>query len=624
MNTNPHLLAWDYASIKVLDVRFEIVGTQQTHRAYQVPANLFLIVIQGRGQVEVNAKSQTVQAYYIAHIPKGSWLKIHAEVPFYYYVLFYRATLPLVMAKEHMQIIKAHKPFQLHYSLIPQNGIALHHNVRQMHEKWQEGHRVSRYYCKGALYNFTYLLLAQGNDQSHSPNVDLCTSVKHYIEQNYQQHLTLTSIADALNYSVAHLSTTFKEKTGYSVIDYVIQTRLSNAERWLRESDAPLKEIAEQIGYKDPYYFSRLFKKHKHCSPLQYRQQYHQHPMDASITSLTSSIVQPSISRYIESDSQYNKEVYIPMVRSTRTSLLATLLICFTLLFSGCTTTNTQTIGKTNEVQTEYVTYKASNGEVEIPKNPKRVVVLANSYAGYLLALGIKPIGMSKFALKNPYFEGKVDGVENIGDEQSLEKITELNPDLIIAFNREGVENLEKIAPTVAITYGEKDYKEQLLAFGDMLNKKEEAEDWIAQWEEKIEQHKSEIQAIVGDRTVSIIGGGEKELMVFGENFGRGGEIVYEGFNLNMPPLIKEEAVDTKQGYAAVSLEVLNDFIGDYIFIDGQDVADYLATSSLWKDLPAVKENKMMILDTDASYFSDPVSLDGQLDEIIAFFRSHQ
>ena len=622
MNISPHLIAWDYAAIKVLDVRFEVLSTQQTHRAYQVPANLFIIVIQGRGQVEVNAKSQTVQAYYVAHIPKGSWLKVHAEVPFHYYVVFYRATLPLMMAKEHMQIIKTHKPFQLHYDIIPQNGIALHHNVQQMHERWQEGHRVSRYYCKGALYHFTYLLLAQNNNQSPASKVDLCTSVKHYIEQNYQQHLTLASIAEDLNYSVAHLSTTFKEKTGYSVIDYVIQIRLSNAERWLRESDAPLKEIAEQIGYKDPYYFSRLFKKHKKCSPLQYRQRHH--PMDASITSLTSSIVQPSISRYIEIDSQYNKEAYMPMIKSTKTSLLATLLVCFTLLFSGCATSNHQTTTKTSEAQTEYVTYKASNGDIEIPKNPKRIIVLANSYAGYVLALGVKPIGLADFALKNPYFKGKVDGIESVGDEQSLEKITELNPDLIIAFNREGVDKFEKIAPTVAITYGEKDYKEQLLEFGDMLNKKQEAEDWIAQWEEKIAKHKSEIQSIVGDRTVSIIGGGEKELMVFGENFGRGGEIIYEGFNLNMPPLIKEQAVDTKQGYAAVSLEVLNDFIGDYIFIDGQDVADYLSTSPLWKDLPAVKEKKMLILDTDASYFSDPVSLDGQLDEIIAFFRSHQ
>ncbi|KZE48843.1 hypothetical protein AV540_16410 [Brevibacillus parabrevis] len=109
----------------------------------------------------------------------------------------------------------------------------------------------------------------------------------------------------------------------------------------------------------------------------------------------------------------------------------------------------------------ETITYKTTSGEVTIPKNPKRVIVLADSYAGYFLALGIKPVGLSEFALNHPFYAGKVDGIENIGgygdDSNSLEKLLELKPDVIIALdNAKNLENIQKIAPTVAIKYGEK------------------------------------------------------------------------------------------------------------------------------------------------------------------------
>lgn len=80
------------------------------------------------------------------------------------------------------------------------------------------------------------------------------------------------------------------------------------------------------------------------------------------------------------------------------------------------------------DVSGEAVTYQAVNGEVSIPRNPQRVVVIADSYVGYFLALGIKPVAVSEHALLNPYFEGYLDGVANMGDGKSVEKILEQRP----------------------------------------------------------------------------------------------------------------------------------------------------------------------------------------------------
>ncbi|MED1724596.1 helix-turn-helix transcriptional regulator [Brevibacillus parabrevis] len=64
-----------------------------------------------------------------------------------------------------------------------------------------------------------------------------------------------------LRYSVPHLSALFKKKTGYSLIDYLIRVRMEKAASLLVETDRQLREIAESVGYREPYYFGRLFKK---------------------------------------------------------------------------------------------------------------------------------------------------------------------------------------------------------------------------------------------------------------------------------------------------------------------------------------------------------------------------
>ncbi len=268
------------------------------------------------------------------------------------------------------------------------------------------------------------------------------------------------------------------------------------------------------------------------------------------------------------------------------------------------------------------ITYAAANGEVKIPKDPKRVVVVADSYVGYFLALGIKPVGITDSALSNVYFKGKTDGIASIGDGKSVEKILDLHPDLIITFaGTENIDALEKIAPTVAVEYGKKDFKEQLREFGKMTGKEEKANEWIAQWDLKIAELKPKVQAAVGNKTVSILQPYAKGIYAFGHNYGRGGEIIYGEFQLKAPPLVQKEAIDSGKGWATLSLELLPEYAGDYMFTSAWsgDNADpqVVYGSSVWKGLPAVKNNRVFKLDAKSSFFNDPVSLEAQLEFIV-------
>ncbi|ELK41749.1 iron-hydroxamate ABC transporter substrate-binding protein [Brevibacillus agri] len=274
------------------------------------------------------------------------------------------------------------------------------------------------------------------------------------------------------------------------------------------------------------------------------------------------------------------------------------------------------------ESSDEFITYQAQNGEVKIPKDLKRVVVLADSYVGDFLALGIKPIGITDHVMKNPYMKGKLDGIESVGDGSSVEKVLTMNPDLIVVF--EGDKNLaelSKIAPTVAIPYGKKTFREQLQEFGKMTGREDKANEWIASWDKKIAELKPKVQAAVGDKTVAILQPYAKGIYAFGHNYGRGGEIIYGEFQLKAPAATQKAAIDSGTGWAEVSLETLPDFAGDYIFTSAWsgDDADPEAVygSNVWKGLPAVKNNKVFQLDRDGSYFNDPISLEAQLDFIV-------
>lgn len=306
-----------------------------------------------------------------------------------------------------------------------------------------------------------------------------------------------------------------------------------------------------------------------------------------------------------------------------RTKGWMTVIVLIMVLLTACGTSGNSKQGQdsaqADAPQTgETVVYKAANGDITIPKNPQRIVVAASSYVGDFLALGIKPVGVTSDVLENPFFKGKVDGIADIGDGQSVEKVLDLRPDLIIAFTgTENLDQLSKVAPTVAIAYGKKNYKEELLEFGKMTNKEAEAQAWITAWDKKIAESKSKVEAAVGSKTVSILNPYAKGIYAFGHNYGRGGEIIYGEFKLKAPPIVQKEAIDSGQGWANLSLEKLPEYAGDYIFTcpwsgDSAD-PEVVYGSALWKGLPAVKANHVFQLDPKGALYNDPISLEAQI-----------
>lgn len=94
----------------------------------------------------------------------------------------------------------------------------------------------------------------------------------NYLDENYTHKISLDQISQKLYLSPVYISKIFKEETGDSPINYLIKIRLEKAKEILeRTSSGSVKSIANEVGYEDVYYFSKLFKKNYGISPMYYR-----------------------------------------------------------------------------------------------------------------------------------------------------------------------------------------------------------------------------------------------------------------------------------------------------------------------------------------------------------------
>jgi AraC-like DNA-binding protein len=92
-----------------------------------------------------------------------------------------------------------------------------------------------------------------------------------YMAQHLNQPLQASELAALANISLSHYFAIFKRTTGCAPIDFFIRLRMKRASQLLETTSMNVKEIAGQLGYEDPFYFSRLFKSVSGVAPSDYR-----------------------------------------------------------------------------------------------------------------------------------------------------------------------------------------------------------------------------------------------------------------------------------------------------------------------------------------------------------------
>ncbi|EAD3582405.1 iron-hydroxamate ABC transporter substrate-binding protein [Listeria monocytogenes] len=274
----------------------------------------------------------------------------------------------------------------------------------------------------------------------------------------------------------------------------------------------------------------------------------------------------------------------------------------------------------------EMRTYTMANGKkVEIPAHPKRIV--ASEYLGNIVLLGMKPVGARAKQMENPFLKGRVDGIADIGDPVSAEKVAELKPDLIIVSKEDEFEAMSKIAPTVLIPYAtSKNVEEDVRQIADLVGEKKAGEAWLDKFHQKAKENRAKLaDKLDPNETVGIYEVQDKDFYVMGQNMGRGGQAIYNALQLKAPAKIQKDVLDG-QDWQKISLEVLPEFAADRMFVtstssgsakDGEKTLKDLTNSPIWKNLPTFKAGNVYQMDFDTMFYYDPLAVEGQLDIIV-------
>ena len=219
-----------------------------------------------------------------------------------------------------------------------------------------------------------------------------------------------------------------------------------------------------------------------------------------------------------------------------------------------------------NEVQTITVTDR--NGEVEVPKNPEKVVVLDYGSLDILEELGVDSVvGVPKSGMPEYLDNYEDEKYTDIGGvkEFNFETINELAPDLIIIEGRQAdsLEELSKIAPTIQLGQVGSDYlnsvKSNAQVLGQIFDKEKEVEEKLATIDTRVNEVKDKVTSnnlnalavMVSDGSMSVYGAGSRYNILFNE--------------LGFVPT--DESIEVSNHGQSISYEYLAEKNPNYLFV---------------------------------------------------------
>lgn len=97
------------------------------------------------------------------------------------------------------------------------------------------------------------------------------SSALKYIEEHYNEKISVSELSRSLNISKSHLSTLFKKCTGFSILEYVQKRRIEHACHYIIDDDSSFREVAFKVGYSDYVFFLKIFKKLTGMTPREFK-----------------------------------------------------------------------------------------------------------------------------------------------------------------------------------------------------------------------------------------------------------------------------------------------------------------------------------------------------------------
>lgn len=231
--------------------------------------HIIIYCVEGSGWVETGKKRQAVDPSQFIVIPAGTPHKYAANEndPWTIYWFHFKGELAAYIVDLLVQNKKNYEP-GLSYN---ENRIKLFEDI---YFNLERGYSVDNLrYVNMIFYHFLSSLLYQDkfNFTERPTEGDPIASTIGLMQRKIQTVVTLQEFAHFAKLSVSHFSAIFRERTGYSPIEYFNHLKIQKACQYLWLTQMTVKEIAIELGINDQYYFSRMFSRLMGYAPIEYR-----------------------------------------------------------------------------------------------------------------------------------------------------------------------------------------------------------------------------------------------------------------------------------------------------------------------------------------------------------------
>ncbi|WP_432749885.1 helix-turn-helix domain-containing protein [Paenibacillus amylolyticus] len=329
---------WSDTTIKMIDGYSGTLQTGSVLHETELTSNVLLLAVGGEGELAMNGEVCHIGASFACHVVKGTSFALTARSDELYYIVIMYEASSMEGASHALPSYRKH-PLQTSFIQNPVTQAEWIQNAEKIVAKWRRGEGLERFHANALLQGMIYELIMEYERGQGGAESDMVDVVVSYISSHYRHNLELKELAALAGCSVRQLQRRFKQEKQLGPMEYVIQLRMENASRMLLHTDASIGEIADKMGYRDMYYFSRAFKKYYGVPPLRYR-----------------------LAAASELDENYAQALLRNRTASSYESAQGP-VICH------------------------------MRGEYQVTAPPQRIAVLDVQYADHMLALGLSPAG---------------------------------------------------------------------------------------------------------------------------------------------------------------------------------------------------------------------------------------
>lgn len=239
-----------------------------------IPDHEFVLVIKGGGFVIIEDEKTVLKPGTLLYFHPGQVHSLESDSnnPLFFYAIHFSYTY--FEYNNNIWSLEASDFFQnLQPIMMIGNNAKIIDLFNEFNLSWTRkeiGYELS---CNGLFMLILRCIMRNSNENSTNFAVNIkLESILTYIEEHIDKNISMKEISDLVSLSPDYISSQFKKYNGYPIIKYFNMRKIDKAKQILMERNDKIKDIALALGFKDEFYFSRVFKRFEGMSPKEFRE----------------------------------------------------------------------------------------------------------------------------------------------------------------------------------------------------------------------------------------------------------------------------------------------------------------------------------------------------------------